>query len=74
LIDTNELRQGSIVRATIPDRRGNPKNRPLVIITATDEIIFDEPIVGLAITTTFPDPPGKYDIPIPWSSHGPSQT
>jgi hypothetical protein len=61
-----KLQQGSIVWATVPDPTGTPKTRPLVIITATNEIVLDAPIVGAAITATFPDPPPDTHIELPW--------
>jgi hypothetical protein len=61
-----KLQQGSIVWATVPDPTGAPKTRPLVIITETNEIVLDAPIVGVAITATYPDPPPDTHIELPW--------
>lgn len=70
-----EIQQGSIVRALVPDPRGfNSKERPVLIITATDEILLDNVILGLAITTSFGDPIPDNMIPIPWASKGPVRT
>lgn len=63
------LSQGSVVWAEVADPRGNIKRRPLVIVTATDEIVLDQPIVAVAITTTYPEPPPRNCVPLPWSPH-----
>ena len=68
--DSADLKQGSIVWARVKDPRGILKTRPLVIITATEEILLDQPIAALAITTTFPDPPHPNQIAIPWYHRG----
>jgi hypothetical protein len=67
---STQLRQGSIVWIEVPDTRGHVKRRPVVVVTATDEMLLDEPIVGVAVTTTFPDPPNQWQIPLPWWDHG----
>lgn len=54
----------------MPDRNGFTKRRPLLIITATRDILLDQPIVGLAVTTTFPDPPPLNCVPLPWQPEG----
>lgn len=61
------LQQGRIVWVTVRDPNGeNPKERPAVIITATDEIQPGQPIVAVAITGTLPNPlPPEY-VPLPW--------
>jgi len=61
------LQQGSIVWASVSDARGQIKKRPVLIITATDEIVLDQPIVALAITGSFPDPPLPTQVELPWS-------
>lgn len=63
----SELRQGRIVWAIVNDPNGkNPKERPAVIITATDEIQPDQPIVAVAITGELPEPlPPEY-VELPW--------
>ena len=43
------------------------KRRPLVIVTATNEMLLDAPIVGVAVTTTYPDPPPREFVELPWS-------
>lgn len=48
------------------DRNGFRKDRPAIILTPTAQISVAEPIVVMAITTSFPDPPPPYHIPLPW--------
>lgn len=62
--------QGSIVWADVADPRGQVKRRPLVIVTASDELILDAPLVCAAITTTFPEPPPRAYVELPWYSRG----
>ena len=65
---SQQLRQGSIVWARVSGRPGKVKLRPLVVITATDEIVLDAPIVGVAITSTFPEPSPAQYVTLPWSA------
>jgi hypothetical protein len=37
---------------------------------ATDAISADEPLLALAVTTTFPDPPPDDCVPLPWHPQG----
>lgn len=63
------LRHGDIVIvAGLPDPQGrNPKDRPAVIVTPTDELRAGRPLFIVAITTTLSDPlPDDY-VPLPWS-------
>lgn len=56
--------------ASIPDPRGgNTKLRPIVIVTDTSEIVLDAEIVGVAITTTYPQPPDRRHVELPWARH-----
>ena len=61
------LEQGSIVWADAPDPRGNVKRRPLVILTATNEMLLDAPIVAVAVTTMYPKSPPREFVELPWS-------
>jgi mRNA-degrading endonuclease toxin of MazEF toxin-antitoxin module len=69
------LQQGRIVWATIRDPNGeNPKERPAVIVTATEEIHPDQPFVAVAITGTLPRPlPPEY-VELPWHRSGHPRT
>jgi hypothetical protein len=66
----DDLRLGRIVWANVRDRRGIQKQRPLIVLTRTAEIYPDEPLVALAITTTFTDPPPPDHVPLPWHPQG----
>jgi mRNA-degrading endonuclease toxin of MazEF toxin-antitoxin module len=62
-------RYGEIVLVSkLVDPRGrNPKDRPAVIVTRTEEIDSGAPLVVVAITTTLPEPlPDDY-VSLPWS-------
>jgi mRNA-degrading endonuclease toxin of MazEF toxin-antitoxin module len=49
---SSPLTQGRIVWVTVPDPRGgNPKQRPAVIVSATDEIVPGGEVLVAAITT-----------------------
>ena len=63
-----ELRYGRIVWATLKDPRGFRKERPGIILTPTAEIRVDAPLVLMAVTTTFPDPPPPNHVPLPWNA------
>jgi hypothetical protein len=69
-----QLRCGTIVVVRVLDSCGsNPKSRPVVITTKTEEIpdptSTDEEIYGVAITSTLPSPlPTEY-IPLPWHNN-----
>jgi hypothetical protein len=65
-----QLTQGSVVWARVSDPRGHQKLRPLVILTDSSEIVLDSPVVGVAVTTSFPDPPTREYVELPWASHG----
>ncbi|HEX3355701.1 MAG TPA: type II toxin-antitoxin system PemK/MazF family toxin [Tepidisphaeraceae bacterium] len=68
------LRRGRIVWATVSDARGHQKQRPLIILTATDEIREDEPLQAMAVSTTFPDPAPKDHVELPWHPAGRAMT
>lgn len=60
------LRQGSIVWAQATDGRGNTKRRPVIILNATEEIQRSDELIGVAVTTTYGDPPKNTEIELPW--------
>ncbi|MFH1109268.1 MAG: hypothetical protein V1790_08750 [Planctomycetota bacterium] len=70
----DKLAQGTIVWADVKSPSGDVKRRPLVILTETTESILDSPIVGVAITTSFPDPPDVGFVELPWDPRGHSAT
>lgn len=61
-----KLAQGTIVWAQITDARGQIKRYPAVILTATGEIDPGSPIQCVAITTSFPEPPPREYVELPW--------
>lgn len=65
-----QLRQGSVVAVQIRPSRGDPKVRPVVVISASDDIAPDRPVVGVAVTTTFPHPAPEGMIELPWFPRG----
>jgi hypothetical protein len=64
------LRRGRVVWATVSDARGHRKQRPLIILTPTDQIRDDEPLQAMAVSTTFPEPPPKDHVQLPWHPSG----
>lgn len=56
--------------AVVHDGRGHAKTRPVLVVTATDEIVMDQPIVVAAISTQFPDPTPADCVALPWSQSG----
>jgi mRNA-degrading endonuclease toxin of MazEF toxin-antitoxin module len=67
--------RGRIVRVSALDPQGaNPKVRPFVIVTATDEIEPGKPFVGVAITGTFSIPPLPDEVQLPSRKDGHPQT
>ncbi len=63
---SRKLAQGSIVWAKVADPKGNRKLRPVVIISESSEMVLDSPLVGVAVTTSFPDPPPIEYVELPW--------
>lgn len=63
-----ELRRGSIVWATLQDHRGYRKVRPAIVLTPDSEISDDEPLVLIAVTTTYPTPPPPNHVELPWNA------
>ena len=62
------LRYGRLIWATVKDPRGFRKERPAIVLTATADITADQPIVVMAVTTTFADPPPDHHVPLPWNA------
>jgi mRNA-degrading endonuclease toxin of MazEF toxin-antitoxin module len=69
------LGRGRIVLAEVPDPNGqNPKARPLVIVTATEEIQEGKPFVGVAVSTTIPHPVPDDCVELPYHHAGHPRT
>jgi len=64
------IQQGSIPWANIRSPNGQVKKRPIVVLTATDEIVLDEPLVGVAVSTLVSEPLPDGHIEIPWQVNG----
>ena len=65
------LQQGSIVWVSVSDPNGvNPKERPAVVVTPTEEIVSGEAIVLVAVTSTFTRPLPANRIELPWHTAG----
>jgi len=62
-----ELREGQIVWVIVRDRNGFRKRRPAIIPTPTSEISDDQPLVIMAVTTTYPDPAPPDHVELPWN-------
>lgn len=61
------LKQGSIVWVVVSDQAGrNPKCRPAVVVTPTDDIVQDASFVIIAATSTFSSPLPDNRIELPW--------
>ena len=63
-----ELRYGRLIWAQLKDRNGFRKDRPGIILTPTEEIEADQPLVVLCVTTSYPSPPPPDHIELPWNS------
>lgn len=62
--------RGQIVSACVPDPQNrNPKRRPLVIVSATENIKPDEPFLAVAIAGTLPQPLTDEYVELPWHNN-----
>jgi mRNA-degrading endonuclease toxin of MazEF toxin-antitoxin module len=66
MADLDHLRYGGIVWARVMDRNGIRKERPCIVMTPTARISREQPLLVVAITTTFADPPPKWHVALPW--------
>lgn len=66
---------GRIIIATVPDPQGrNAKQRPLVIVSPDEAIQRNEPLVAVAISTSYDQlDPAEYVI-LPWHPQGNTRT
>ena len=65
------LQQGSIVWVRMTDPNGvNPKERPAVVVTPTEEIVPGEALVVVAVTSTFTRPLPTNRVELPWHNSG----
>ncbi len=71
----SKLHQGRIVRAKVCDPTGgNPKVRPLVVVSADSEMAAGSPLVAVAITSSFGDPLRENEVSLSWHRDGLSRT
>ena len=69
------LARGRIILALLYDQMGrNPKRRPAVILTATDQINATDPFVVAAISSELGQSPQEYCVPLPWHPKRHSKT
>jgi len=62
-----KLQYGQVIWGLFRDPHGFRKHRPAIVLTPTNEIAEDVPIVVMCVTTTFPEPPPARCIPLPWN-------
>ena len=75
MAEISELKQGSIVWVKATDPRGhNPKMRAFVVITATASIKSGDPIVAVAVTSTFREPLDPMMVPMRWNAAGTTES
>lgn len=61
------VQQGSIIRAWVTDTSGgNPKSRPLVVVSKGSEIDRTGSFFAVAITGEFNEPLQPDEVPLPW--------
>jgi mRNA-degrading endonuclease toxin of MazEF toxin-antitoxin module len=69
------LCRGRIVRVEVPDPQNrNPKCRPAVIVTSTQEIRTDGDVVLVAITGSLNAAPSEMQVVLPWHAQGQAGT
>lgn len=65
------LCRGRIVRVEILDPQNrNPKRRPAVIVTPTEEILPDGEVILVAITGSVNAAPAEAQVALPWHAQG----
>ena len=64
------LQQGTIAWIEVPDPRGKLKARPVVVVTPTDQIFMNSPLVGVAVTTSVGEKPPAPNVLLPWDPRG----
>lgn len=65
------VQQGCIVRAKVVDPTGgNPKIRPLIVVSANSDIAAQEKLFAIAVTSSFRAPLEPDEILLPWHPNG----
>ena len=66
---------GRIVWVELPDPQGrNPKRRPAVIVTPSEEIRPDGEVALVAVSTSFVEASPEAQVELPWDARGTSKT
>jgi len=65
-----EIRQGEIYWARVVPPRGEPKRRPVGVLTHTERVLLDEPIACVAITSAPIDSDDPNLVALPWNAQG----
>src|SRR5262245_43085375 len=67
----SRLVRGRIVYVETPDPQGrNPKARPAVVLTSTEEITEDGEVVLVAISSRLDAAPTEAQVELPWPAQG----
>jgi mRNA-degrading endonuclease toxin of MazEF toxin-antitoxin module len=70
-----DLCRGRIVRVEVLDPQNrNPKCRPAIIVTPTEEIRPDGDVVLVAITGSVNAAPAEMQVALPWQAQGQART
>jgi mRNA-degrading endonuclease toxin of MazEF toxin-antitoxin module len=70
-----DLCRGRIVRVEVLDPQNrNPKSRPAVIVSPTEEIRPDGDVVLVAITGSTNAAPAEMQVALPWHAQGQTRT
>ena len=71
-----DLRYGQVVVVTdMLDPNGvNPKDRPAVVVSPSDELDAGRPVIVAAISTLRPGLVPEDHVPLPWHPHGHART
>lgn len=70
-----DLRRGRIVRVEVLDPQNrNPKCRPAIIVTSTEEIRPEGDVVLVAITGSVNAAPADMQVALPWHAQGQAGT
>lgn len=72
---SSPLQQGRIVWVEVIDPQGrNPKRRPAVVLTATEEIVAGGAVVVAALSSQIDQSPPEVSVELPWHRDGHPRT
>ena len=69
-IRPEDVRYGRIIYTWIEDHRGYGKLRPALVLTRDELLQTGAELIVAAITTTFPKPPPRNHVELPWHPRG----